>query len=718
MKRPFTSNEANKIMKEYRLLLLRLSELSQSNKLYESEIKEHVNNVIDRLVKETLRGIPVDELNRNKQGIKIRTLINNGYPTIADLVDVSVLSLSSIHGISEEAARKIKGLVDDLYRHTKSITTLKLSSDNKYYYASSLVTSITRFLHNKPLIEESKNLISDDNYSIISQSINDLTPAANIFKWFFTSKAKKQKAVDAYKNLVKYRNSEYCNQINEMTTKLERANEIQSNEAWKCFNENSIQYYNVIEEIIPQALGYTENTIYGLSEVLAQQVQEEPLYLEGLKCKLRRYQEWGVKYTLHQKRVLLGDEMGLGKTIQAIAAMVSLKNTGATHFMVVCPASVLANWYREINKHSNLSAIKIHGDTRLTCLKKWVEEGGVAVTTYETVSHFSFEDSFTFTLLVVDEAHYIKNPQALRTKNVKKLISRTTRLMFMTGTALENKVDEMISLIGMLNPNVAAEVRGLEALSFAPKFKKAVTSVYYRRKREDVLAELPELIENKEWCTLSPQEEEIYENSILQRKFIEARRLSWNVSNLSESIKAKRMIEIIEEAEKDNRKVIVFSFFLETLRKISDFLGDRCVGVINGSVSPQERQALIDKFDSSSAGKVLVAQIVSGGTGLNIQTASVVIICEPQFKPSTENQAISRAYRMGQTRNVLVHRLLCENTIDERITGILEDKQQIFDAFADESEAAKESIELDKKSYESILKDEIERINLKNSKPN
>ena len=147
MKRPFTSNEANKIMKEYRLLLLRLSELSQSNKLYESEIKEHVNNVIDRLVKETLRGIPVDELNRNKQGIKIRTLINNGYPTIADLVDVSVLSLSSIHGISEEAARKIKGLVDDLYRHTKSITTLKLSSDNKYYYASSLVTSIAFLAH-------------------------------------------------------------------------------------------------------------------------------------------------------------------------------------------------------------------------------------------------------------------------------------------------------------------------------------------------------------------------------------------------------------------------------------------------------------------------------------------------------------------------------------------------------------------------------------------
>ena len=113
------------------------------------------------------------------------------------------------------------------------------------------------------------------------------------------------------------------------------------------------------------------------------------------------------------------------------------------------------------------------------------------------------------------------------------------------------------------------------------------------------------------------------------------------------------------------------------------------------------------------AGTVLVAQIQSGGTGLNIQSASVVVLCEPQFKPSIENQAISRAYRMGQTRNVLVYRLLCEDTVDEKIMSTLESKQAIFDAFADKSVAAAESQEIDDRTFGNIIKEEIDRINAK-----
>ena len=139
----------------------------------------------------------------------------------------------------------------------------------------------------------------------------------------------------------------------------------------------------------------------------------------------------------------------------------------------------------------------------------------------------------------------------------------------------------------------------------------------------------------------------------------------------------------------------------------------QCFGPINGSITPQRRQEIIDEFDKAPPGAVLAAQIQAGGTGLNIQSASVVIICEPQFKPSIENQAISRAYRMGQTRNVLVYRLLCEDTVDERITTILENKQAIFDAFADKSEAATQSMELDDKTFGNIIKEEIDRINAK-----
>ncbi len=187
-----------------------------------------------------------------------------------------------------------------------------------------------------------------------------------------------------------------------------------------------------------------------------------------------------------------------------------------------------------------------------------------------------------------------------------------------------------------------------------------------------------------------------------------ARRVSWNVDDLSQSSKAQRMLEIINDAEEEGRKVLVFSFFLDTVAKVVALLGDRCMEPITGSVSPSRRQEIIDEFDKAEAGSVLVAQIQSGGTGLNIQSASVVILCEPQIKPSIENQAISRAYRMGQSRSVLVYRLLCDDTIDERITDLLAEKQSEFDAFADDSVAADDTLELDKAAISGIMTAEIE----------
>ena len=381
--------------------------------------------------------------------------------------------------------------------------------------------------------------------------------------------------------------------------------------------------------------------------------------------------------------------------------------------MVVCPASIVTNWCREINKMSKLSVTKVHGEGRIAALRSWMRSGGVAVTTYETTSHFKNADNFKFALLVVDEAHYIKNPETRRTANVKRLSQHAERTLFMTGTALENKVDEMIELIKMLQPKIAQQVQGMTFLSTASQFREKVAQVYYRRKREDVLSELPELIESQEWCTQLPEEERIYEQAVLDKHYPDARRVSWSIDDLSKSSKASRLIEIVEEAELEGRKVIVFSFFLDTIQKVSSLFGNKCLHPIHGSVSSPRRQEIIDEFDEAPAGTVLVAQIQTGGTGLNIQTASVVVICEPQFKPSTENQAISRAYRMGQTRNVLVYRLLCENTIEERITSNLENKQTIFDAFADKSVAADKSVEMDAKTFGDIINDEIDRIKAK-----
>ena len=287
----------------------------------------------------------------------------------------------------------------------------------------------------------------------------------------------------------------------------------------------------------------------------------------------------------------------------------------------------------------------------------------------------------------------------------------------MTGTALENKVDEMVELIDQLQPNVANEAKNIAFMSSAELFRQKVAPVYYRRKREDVLTELPELIETDAWCSLNEEEKTKYENNILStnRNYMAIRRVSFDIDDLKYSSKAQRLKELVEEAKQDGRKVIVFSFFLETIDKIFNYFHDICLFPITGALTPQKRQEIIDEFDNSPPGTMLVSQIQAGGTGLNIQSASVVIITEPQWKPSIEDQAISRAYRMGQSRNVLVYRLLCENTVDEKIRDLLRSKQEIFDTFADKSVAAEANAEIDNKTFGDIIKEEIDRINKERS---
>ena len=142
-------------------------------------------------------------------------------------------------------------------------------------------------------------------------------------------------------------------------------------------------------------------------------------------------------------------------------------------------------------------------------------------------------------------------------------------------------------------------------------------------------------------------------------------------------------------------------------------LGDRCIGPITGDISLQKRQELVDEFTAAPQGSVLVSQVQAGGTGLNIQAASVVIFCEPQIKPSIEDQAMSRAYRMGQTRNVEVFRLLSDESVDERILEILKTKQEIFDKFADESVVATEAEELTESAISAqIIEEEKKRLGI------
>lgn len=711
MARPFSSDEAKRLLQIHHDTLKMLREGEASENEYREKVKAAADAIVAQGVLNVLREAPVEELGRSKRGLRVKALREHGYNTVADVAAASVHSLASVYGISEDTAYSIKGIANGMAAEARKGVKISLSSDNRTKEATALILALFQYRRSMPVADKCHALLTA-NAKKIKYAEEDLNAVRGSVKWLFSSKAKKQKAVEAFDMLSALQGGDYGSQAEALFAELDAIERSRGSDAWQAFSENPIRFTNDLEDIDPSVLG-NDDSVYGLPEDLAREIQEECFFPEGLLCDLRKYQIWGVKYALHQERILLGDEMGLGKTVQAIATMVSLRNTGGTHFMVVCPASVLANWCREIRKMSLLSVTKIHGTGRKSAFEAWLRTGGVAVTTYETTAYLGLPFDFKFKMLVVDEAHYIKNPEARRSENVRNISLHAERLMFMTGTALENKVDEMINLIRILQPNVARQVQGLAFMSAAPQFRMAVAPVYYRRKREDVLTELPDLIESEEWCAMGYEEEMAYEQAVMSKNFAEARRVSWNVDDIRASSKAARLVELVNEAASEGRKVIVFSFFLDTIRKVSMLLGSRCIGPINGSVAPQRRQEIIDEFDNAPAGSVLVAQIQSGGTGLNIQSASVVIICEPQLKPSIERQAIARAYRMRQHRDVLVYRLLCENTVDEKMLELLATKQAEFDAFADKSAAAMQTPELDEKTLGGLINGEIDRINAK-----
>jgi superfamily II DNA or RNA helicase len=220
----------------------------------------------------------------------------------------------------------------------------------------------------------------------------------------------------------------------------------------------------------------------------------------------------------------------------------------------------------------------------------------------------------------------------------------------------------------------------------AKAFRRHVAPAYLRRNLEDVLTELPARIEVQEWLPMSGFDLATYWAAIGQGNFMALRQAA--MLGGRESQKMVRLLEIVAEAEENQRKVIVFSYFLEVIGRVAALLPGRVHGPLTGSVPAHVRQMMVDEFSQSRGPAVLVSQIQAGGVGLNIQAASVVVICEPQLKPSLEEQAIARAHRMGQVQNVQVHRLLSEEGVDTRIVELLAEKRRLFDEFARRSDTA------------------------------
>jgi SNF2 family DNA or RNA helicase len=430
---------------------------------------------------------------------------------------------------------------------------------------------------------------------------------------------------------------------------------------------------------------------------IAEQVRVLPLDRSLLKTPLRGYQAFGAKFALVQERVILGDEMGLGKTMQSLAVMCHLAAKGATHFLVVCPASVVINWTREVEQHTLLEARRLHvpGSKREAAEREWTAKGGVAVTTFEALRAMPEDLDVSVAMMVVDEAHYAKNPNALRTQAVSEWAARSRRVLFLTGTPMENKVEEFRVLVGHLRPEVAENLDIADEALDGTRFREAVAPVYLRRNQEDVLSELPDRLETPEWVALEGAAMRAYRKAVLEGNFMAMRRAAFDPGTVKGSPKLRRLVEIAGEAADGGRKVIVFSYFRDVLETVIEVLAGRdgvpglhVVGPLTGGISPADRQAMVDEFTAAKGAAVLVSQIQAGGVGLNIQAASVVIIAEPQLTPSIEEQAIARAHRMGQVRRVDVHRLLCEESVDQRILELLAGKREAFDEYARRSDMA------------------------------
>lgn len=708
----FSSSDARALTDQYRRMTGDLDAALSRAQAYPTQVAETAQKLATRKAYNMLRKVPIDELRGRIPRLRVKTLVEYGYRTLADVYAAHVHNLAAVNGISESSAYAMKRAAAELAAEMRDGAKISLSADDVNPDSTALVVAISRYLRSGMAVQRA-HAAGDPRARMLAGRAASTVELCNGLSRLFAFGEKRRADEAAFEALRSMVNGDYGSELLGAARELQDLDGVAPEAAWAEFRANPIRFTNTLEAFAPDLVG-TDDAAFGLPEELAREVQEECFFPDGLLCELRRYQEWGVKYILHQGRVLLGDEMGLGKTIQAIATMVSLRNTGATHFLVVCPASVLSNWAHEVRRHSLLSVTKLYGAGRKAAVASWSCSGGVAVTTYETLGRIDILETTPLSLVVVDEAHYVKNAEAKRSVSVRELCARCKRVLFMTGTPIENNVGEMESLISVLRPQIAARLCGMDTLPSAPRFREAVAPVYYRRKREDVLTELPELIESLEWCTMGAEEARVYERDALGRSYMATRRVSWNVGRAEDSSKATRLKELVDEAVGEGRKVLVFSFFLDTIRFVMEALGDRALPPITGSMPPEKRQDVIDEFDKAPAGSVLVSQIQAGGTGLNIQSASVVVICEPQLKPSIENQAISRAYRMGQARNVLVYRLLCEDSIDERITELLDKKQRIFDVFADKSEAAVQSVEIDKRTFGDLIEEEIKRINGKN----
>jgi len=446
--------------------------------------------------------------------------------------------------------------------------------------------------------------------------------------------------------------------------------------------------------------------------------------------KLRDYQQKGLSwlYFLHslQFGACLADDMGLGKTIQALAFLnfmkSKLKESGKPYkaSLLVIPASLIANWENEIRRFSpDIKFYVAHPGTNsgkkgLPKDKESLDGFDLVITTYALVQKYQWLQSYSWNYIILDEAQAIKNPGTKQAKAIKKL-SSWNRIV-MTGTPIENRLSDLWSLFDFLNPGLlgnAGEFKKFsknlnQDTSGYSRLRKIISPYILRRLKSDrsVISDLPEKIEMKTYAPLSKKQILLYENVIKEIKGVIAetegiQRKGLILSSLmkfkqicnhpdqyigtgefeeKDSGKFLRLREICETIYEKREKVLVFTQFKEITEPLHDFLEsifNRKGLILHGSVAVGKRKMIIEQFQSQRYVPFMVLSLKVGGVGLNLTEANHVIHFDRWWNPAVENQATDRAFRIGQKKNVIVHKFLTKATVEERIDKMLEEKAKL-----------------------------------------
>ncbi len=449
----------------------------------------------------------------------------------------------------------------------------------------------------------------------------------------------------------------------------------------------------------------------------------------ALKATLRPYQEVGVRWLhlLGQLRLgaCLADDMGLGKTIQVLSLLLVQKKEARTQTrsasLLVAPASLLANWASEIERFApSLRALVVHPSAMTSTELRALDASTLAdvdlvITSYGTLLRLHSLAAVRWQLVVLDEAQAIKNPGAKQTRAVKKLDAQTR--IALTGTPVENRLSDLWSIFDFTNPGLLGTQKEFSSFTkrlaarphnpYAPLRELARPYILRRLKTDkSVITDLPDKTEQKAFCQLSRKQAALYQEAVrelaralesaegIRRKGLVLAMLmrmkqicnhpsQWlgdDAWKEADSGKLQRLRELAEVIADKQEKVLVFTQFRETTAPLAAFLGSvfgRPGLVLHGETAVKKRKELVTQFQNDEAVPFFVLSLKAGGSGLNLTAASHVIHFDRWWNPAVENQATDRAFRIGQTKNVLVHKFVCRGTVEEKIDALIESKRQL-----------------------------------------